>query len=308
MGNRIAVLIDAENTSVNYVDVVVKELKQYGDIAVQRMYGDFSRKEMEAWSNKGLEYAIVPIHQARYTATKNASDIMLVIDAMDILFQGTADIFCIVTSDSDFTRLASRLREGGKKVIGMGKSNASKAFITACNEYKFLDKISEEAEEIDEEDNAGNSAVTPLSEIKKALNYMIQQAESNGEQLYLGGAKSKLQREFADFDERNYGYSVFRKFVEEETRFAVEMNGSTAYITRKNADKKQDISSRVEGYVLEKAEKRIELGLLGKELLEKFPKFKYRDLGYTKLSKYIQSVTGVEIISTDGRKIVALKK
>ena len=98
--DRIAVLIDAENTSVKYIEVVLKELKQYGDISVQRMYGDFSNPVMSEWSKKGLEYAIVPIHQARYTASKNASDIMLVIDAMDILFQGSADIFCIVSSDS----------------------------------------------------------------------------------------------------------------------------------------------------------------------------------------------------------------
>ena len=114
--DRIAVLIDAENTSVKYIEVVLKELKQYGDISVQRMYGDFSNPVMSEWSKKGLEYAIVPIHQARYTASKNASDIMLVIDAMDILFQGSADIFCIVSSDSDFTRLASRLRAGGRRV------------------------------------------------------------------------------------------------------------------------------------------------------------------------------------------------
>ena len=159
--DRIAVLIDAENTSVKYIEVVLKELKQYGDISVQRMYGDFSNPVMSEWSKKGLEYAIVPIHQARYTASKNASDIMLVIDAMDILFQGSADIFCIVSSDSDFTRLASRLREGGRKVIGMGKSDASKSFITACNEYKFLDKISEEENDSFEADSGmESSAVT----------------------------------------------------------------------------------------------------------------------------------------------------
>ena len=144
MSEKIALLIDAENTSVKYIDIALKELKQYGDITVQRMYGDFSTDAMSEWSKKGLQYAIVPIHQARYTytASKNASDIMLVIDAMDILFQDNADIFCIISDDSDFTRLASRLREGGKRVIGMGKSKASKTFITACNEYKFLDKIS----------------------------------------------------------------------------------------------------------------------------------------------------------------------
>lgn len=298
MGERIALLVDAENTSVNYIDVVLKELKQYGDITVQRMYGDFSSKSMHEWAKKGLEYAIVPIHQARYTATKNASDIMLVIDAMDILFQGTADVFCIVTSDSDFTRLASRLREGGKKVIGMGKSNASKTFINACNEYKFLDKISEDE---DEEDNSADSAITPLSEIKKALNYMMQQAENSGEMLNMGSAKSQLQREFADFDERNYGYSLFRKFIEEDTKYEVKIIGSTAFITRKKQEKKAEPNNDIEAFILERAEKRVELGALGQELMKQFPHFKYKDLGYSKLSKYIQSVKGIET-QKDGSK------
>lgn len=298
MSERIALLIDAENISVQYIDVVLKELKQYGDITVQRMYGDFSNKGMAEWAKKGLEYAIVPIHQARYTASKNASDIMLVIDAMDILFQGNTDIFCLVSSDSDFTRLASRLREGGKKVIGMGKSNASKTFINACNEYKFLDKISEDDEE---EEISVDSAITPLSDIKKALNYMIQQAESNGDMLNMGSAKSQLQREFADFDERNYGYSLFRKFIEEDTKFIVEVIGSSAFITRKKQEKKVDSSNSVEAYIIDRAGKNIELGVLGKELQKKFPSFKYKDLGYSKLSKYVQSVSGVDI-KKDGNK------
>lgn len=307
MSDRVAVLIDAENTSVKYVDDVLKELKKYGDISVQRMYGDFSNKSMSDWAKKGLEYAILPIHQARYTSTKNASDIMLVIDAMDILFQGTADIFCIVTSDSDFTRLASRLREGGKKVIGMGMSNASKAFITACNEYKFLDKISEEENEAAEEISE-DSAITPLSDIKKTLNFLIQQAENSGELLNLGTAKSQLQREYADFDERNYGYSLFRKFIEEDTRFVVGKNGSTAYITRKTSDKKQDSISSVEAFILDKAKNRIEIAVLGQELSKKFPNFKYKDLGYSKLSKYVQSINGVQISKSKEKQYVVLSK
>lgn len=304
MSERIALLIDAENISVQYIDVVLKELKQYGDITVQRMYGDFSNKGMAEWAKKGLEYAIVPIHQARYTASKNASDIMLVIDAMDILFQGNTDIFCLVSSDSDFTRLASRLREGGKKVIGMGKSNASKTFINACNEYKFLDKISEDD---DEEEISVDSAITPLSDIKKALNYMIQQAESNGDMLNMGSAKSQLQREFADFDERNYGYSLFRKFIEEDTKFIVEVIGSSAFITRKKQEKKVDSSNSVEAYIIDRAGKNIELGVLGKELQKKFPSFKYKELGYSKLSKYVQSVNGVDI-KKDGNKWRVVRK
>lgn len=305
MSERIALLIDAENISVQYIDVVLKELKQYGDITVQRMYGDFSTKSMAEWAKKGLEYAIVPIHQARYTSSKNASDIMLVIDAMDILFQGNTDIFCLVSSDSDFTRLASRLREGGKKVIGMGKSNASKTFINACNEYKFLDKISED-EEV--EDTSADSAITPLADIKAALKDMIQQAESNGDMLYMGAAKNKLQREFSDFDERNYGYSLFRKFIEEDTNYEVKVVGSTAYITSKQQDKKSNVNSDAESYIVSRAKKEVELGVLGQELLKRYPHFKYKDLGYSKLSKYVQSIDGVELKHNGKKWHIVIKK
>lgn len=292
MSDRIALLVDAENISVKYVDVAIKELKQYGIIAVQRMYGDFSRDAMKEWSKRGLEYAIVPIHQSRYTASKNASDIMLVIDAMDILSQGIADVFCLVTSDSDFTRLASRLREGGKKVVGMGLSNASKAFITACNEYKFLDKI---IEGDNEEEIIEDSAVTPLTDIKRALNVMLQQAENKGELLNLGSTKSQLQREFPDFDERNYGYSLFRKFIEEETKYQVVVEGSTAFIRRKNQEKKSESEDDVATFVIKCAKTNMDLGRLGTEIHNKYPNFKLKELGYSKLSKYVQSIPGVAL-------------
>lgn len=232
MSEKIALLIDVENTSDKYVEDIFSEINKYGKITVKRMYGDFSSDNIREWAKKGLENAIVPIHQNRYTASKNASDIMLVIDAMDILFQDLVDIFCIVSSDSDFTRLASRLREGGKKVIGMGKSNASKTFITACDEYKFLDKISSENVENVENDTE-ESSITSVNVIKNILNRMMQNAENDGHKLNMGSAKSQLQKEISDFDERNYGYTSFRKFIESETRFSVEIEGSTAFIMRK---------------------------------------------------------------------------
>lgn len=300
MSDKIALLIDAENTSVKYLDVVLKELKQYGDISFQRMYGDFSNPKMSDWAKRGLDYAIVPIHQAIYKTGKNAADIMLVIDAMDILYQNNVDGFCIVTSDSDFTRLANRLREGGKRVIGMGKSDASKTFISACNEYKFLDKITDDdSDSYLPADEKQDSAVTPLSEIKMAINYIVQQAEGRGENAYLASTKSQLQREFADFDERNYGYSLFRKFVEDETKFEVKQKGSVAYIVRKHQQKKHD---SVEEYIFEKAKKRPELADLGREIHAAFPYFKPKELGYSKLSKYIESIPQVKIETDDNNK------
>lgn len=290
MQKRIALLIDAENTSVKYISTIIEEVKRYGDVTFQRIYGDFSNSKMTEWNKKALEYAIVPIHQSIYTTGKNAADIMLVIDAMDIMFQNNVDGFCLVSSDSDFTRLANRLRESGKLVIGMGLSNASKTFVSACNEYKFLDRILDA--ENGRENDSDKSAITPIGEIKTAINRIVQQAENKGEYANLGSTKSDIQRQFPDFDERNYGYTLFRKFIEEETKFELLQKTSTVYIVRKN----HVVDERVIlDYIRKCAEKKVDLGKLGQELHELYPEFKYKELGYSTLSKYISNIDGIVI-------------
>lgn len=289
MDKKIALLIDAENTSVRYLDTIMKEVKQYGDTTFQRMYGDFSNTMMSEWTQKALEYAIVPIHQNIYKTGKNAADIMLVIDAMDIMFQDNVDGFCIVSSDSDFTRLANRLRESGKLVVGMGKTSASKTFISACNEYKFLDRLIEDENEIVDEKNA----ITPINEVKAAINRIVQAAESKGEYANLGSTKSNILRQFPDFDERNYGYTLFRKLVEAETKFSLHQKGSSVYIVRENMEFSE---VKVREYVLGLLENgKMELGRLGNEVHKKYPEFKYKELGFSTFKKYISSIDGVEI-------------
>ncbi len=298
---RLALLIDAENTSSKYIDAIISELKKYGVITYQRMYGDFTNPALADWHKKALNHAIVPIQQPRYSSGKNASDIMLVIDAMDILYQDKTDGFCIVTSDSDFTRLVNRLREEGMLVIGMGKSDASKTFIAACNEYKFLDKIIDE-----DEKDAGkpknkkeavhdkSNSITPLGDIKSAINELIQQSENNGEHANLGSTKSNLQRLFPDFDERNYGYSSMRKFITEATKFDTMQKGSTIYILR-SSDHDKDMESQVRQYVLNLAKEPVELGTLGRMIAEQYPDFKYKEYGYARLSKYVSGISGVKV-------------
>ena len=227
---------------------------------------------------------------------------MLVIDAMDILYQDKTDGFCIVTSDSDFTRLVNRLREEGMFVIGMGKSDASKTFIAACNEYKFLDKIVDEEEKENTKnkthkenahDHKGDS-VTPIGEIKSAINELIQQSENNGEHANLGSTKSNLQRLFPDFDERNYGYSSMRTFIEEATKFETLQKGTTIYILR-SSDHGENVEEQVRRFVQKAAAGTVELGTLGRMIASEFPDFKYKDYGYARLSKYVSSVPGVHI-------------
>lgn len=298
---RLALLIDAENTSSRYIDAIISELKKYGVITYQRMYGDFTNSTLSDWHKKALNHAIVPIQQPRYSSGKNASDIMLVIDAMDILYQDKTDGFCIVTSDSDFTRLVNRLREEGMLVIGMGKSDASKTFIAACNEYKFLDKIMDEEEKETvkgrikkEPGHAKSTSITPLGDIKSAINELIQQSENNGEHANLGSTKSNLQRLFPDFDERNYGYSSMRKFITEATKFDTVQKGTAIYIMR-SSDHDMDMESAVRDFILDVTKEPVELGTLGRMIAEKYPDFKYREYGYARLSKYVSGISQVKV-------------
>lgn len=296
---RLALLIDAENTPSKYVDAIISELKNYGVITYQRMYGDFTSSSLADWHKKALKYAIVPIQQPHYSSAKNAADISLVIDAMDILVAHKVDGFCIVTSDSDFTRLVSRIREEGMTVIGMGKSDASKTFIAACNEYKFLDKISGEDEKETTRTRGAESAkakaassITPLKDIKAAINNLVQQSENNGEHANLGSTKSNLQRLFPDFDERNYGYSSMRKFIEEATKFQTMQKGTTICILR-SLDHEQSTEADVQAFIRSAAADGVLLSSLGQQLAKEYPDFKYRDYGYSQLSRYVASVPGV---------------
>ncbi len=296
---KLALLIDAENTSSKYVDAIISELKKYGVITYQRMYGDFTTPSMYDWHKKALKHAIVPIQQPHYSSAKNASDIMLVIDAMDILYQGNTDGFCIVTSDSDFTRLVNRLREAGMLVIGMGKSDASKTFIAACNEYKFLDKIVDEELGSVKPSSKGSkdikaSSITPLREIKSAINTLIQESENIGEPANLGSTKSNLQRLFPDFDERNYGYNSMSKFITEATKFEIMQKGTAIYVMR-SKESSAEVERKVRAFILEQAKDSVEMSVLGQMIINRYPEFKYKQQGYARLSSYVSAIDQVKV-------------
>jgi len=138
---RFAILIDADNISDRYVKIILDEAANSGIATYKRIYGDWTSPRLASWKNVLLENSIIPMQQYSYTIGKNATDSSIIIDAMDILYSGNVDGFCLVSSDSDFTRLASRLRESGMQVIGMGEQKTQKPFISACNQFKYLDLI-----------------------------------------------------------------------------------------------------------------------------------------------------------------------
>jgi uncharacterized LabA/DUF88 family protein len=217
---RFAVLIDSDNISSNYINIIFDEISKEGTATYKRIYGDWTKGDTK-WKRVLLEYSIIPIQQYSYTKGKNATDSAMIIDAMDILYTSHVDGFCLISSDSDFTRLAARLRESGKVVIGMGESKTPKPFIAACDKFKFLDKLLCAAEN---EDNCPESTedskrphlkqIPELQPIIKAIKTIVNETSDESGWLNAGTLGSILVKRFPEFDVRNFGFSKMTPFLE----------------------------------------------------------------------------------------------
>ncbi len=234
---RFAILIDADNVSDKYIKIILDETANFGTATYKRIYGDWTSPRLASWKAVLLESSITPIQQYSYTMGKNATDSAMIIDAMDILYSGNVDGFCIVSSDSDFTRLAARLRESGMQVIGMGEEKTPKPFISACNQFKFLDLIysnqqkEEEERETDkvteprgtestEKKKASSSKKKgaslkekELKQIRKNIHAIIEQFSDEDGWLFSGKLGDQLSKRMPEFDVRNYGYTKLTPFI-----------------------------------------------------------------------------------------------
>ena len=236
---KYAVLIDADNSSQKYIKAVIDEVSKEGVITYKRIYGDWTSPSLQSYKETLLEYSITPMQQYSYTTGKNATDSAMIIDAMDILFTADIDGFCLVSSDSDFTKLASRLREAGKNVIGMGRKQTPKAFVSACNSFKFLDIITGCADEPGEGNksrterrSAGRQQVkpsgsraaskkkkdeensqTPEEAIKKTIIQTIDENSDDEGWVLVSTIGSMLQKLYPDFDTRNFGCKKMTDFL-----------------------------------------------------------------------------------------------
>lgn len=207
--NRIAILIDADNIGAQYIKVIIDEAAKEGVITYKRIYGDWTTPQLSSWKDILLEYSIIPMQQYAYTQGKNSTDSAMIIDAMDILYAGTVDGFCIVSSDSDFTKLAARLRESGKTVIGMGKEQTPKAFVSACSKFKYIDILAGDKKKSEvgktKKSKTTESTLTKEQEIKNSIRSMIDE-NSDAEGWCLASIiGTLLQKKYPDFDCRNYG-------------------------------------------------------------------------------------------------------
>ncbi len=259
--NKFALLIDVDNISPKYLTVMLNEAKSYGIVSVRRAYGDWTDRQKKTWKECLLDNSIIPMQQYSYTTGKNASDSSMIIDAMDILYSDNVDGFIIVSSDSDFTRLAMRLREAGKIVIGMGESKTPTAFVRSCEEFKVLDvlfqnTISEEeqtTETVSEEDTAAESSpITKLSKIRKNIFDILDKNSDEDGRMLLSELGRLLTKKFPDFDERNYGrYRKFSEFIKVIDGLEIEMvyfddNKKTpiAYVKKKTAPRNEPQRTR----------------------------------------------------------------
>ncbi len=208
---RLAVLIDADNASAKIADGLFEEIAKIGEASVRRIYGDFSSTRSKAWADILSKHAIIPQQKFAYTTGKNASDITLVIDAMDLLHSGRFDGFCLVSSDSDFTRLAARIREEGVDVFGFGEQKTPESFRQACRRFIYTENLLAEVQIAD----SGKTAkpLQSLAHAKRILNKVISEMESEDGWVTLGHVGSQLANLASDFDPRTYGFRKLSDLV-----------------------------------------------------------------------------------------------
>lgn len=217
---KIAVLIDADNVSDKYVKVIFDEVNNHGTATYKRIYGDWTKPQLGQWKNVLLNYSISPIQQYSYTIGKNATDAALIIDAMDILYSGQVDGFCIVSSDSDFTRLASRLREAGKYVLGMGEKKTPVPFISACEKFKYLEVLLQAVEPTPIKN--GNTGKIDNQTLIDTLKIIINENSDDDGWAFLGEVGSILSKRYPDFDTRNYGFQKLTPLVSSLKQFEIQ--------------------------------------------------------------------------------------
>lgn len=224
---RIAVLIDADNVSGKYIKYILDELSNHGTPTIKRIYGDWTKPDLGAWKSVLLDYSITPIQQYSYTTGKNSTDASLIIDAMDILYSSNVEAFCIVSSDSDFTRLAARLREEGMYVIGMGEKKTPKPFISACEMFKYLDVIASDS--VPPIVTNGKNNVTKekngfadRSRLISTIRTIIEDCSNEDGWAYLSEVGTRLNKRNPDFDVRNYGHSKLRQLIISLKAFSIQ--------------------------------------------------------------------------------------
>ena len=282
---RFAVLIDADNVSVKYIKIILDEISKDGIATYKRIYGDWTNPSLISWKSALLDNSIIPIQQYSYTTGKNSTDSAMIIDAMDILYSGQVEGFCLVSSDSDFTRLASRLRESGMTVIGMGESKTPNSFIAACNKFKYLDILSAADEEEPEEaqkPEAVKKAPQKKTPARKTASQKKAKEEPKPEKEQKPAPAPAPQKQQKDIEEPRTSLRTIRRALRT--------------IVRENSDEDNWIMVSQVGNLLDK----------------RYTDFDVRNFGFSKLTPFLESLDMFEIKdmkkdSSSPQKYVRLK-
>ncbi|MFC2027195.1 NYN domain-containing protein [Chloroflexota bacterium] len=208
MQKKLAVLIDADNAQPAILEGLVAEIAKYGSASVKRIYGDWTKPKLKGWKEVLLEYAIQPIQQFEYTTGKNSTDNAMIIDAMDLLFTDKLDGFCLISSDSDFTRLASRIREAGLMVLGFGEKKTPKAFVGACDKFIYTEILRKtDSGTIIDKKTLSTTKLRSDTKLVNLLRNAVENAAGETGWAYLGNVGHNVSNFTPEFDPRNYGYA-----------------------------------------------------------------------------------------------------
>ncbi|WP_370480160.1 NYN domain-containing protein [Tamlana flava] len=221
---KIAVLIDGDNIPSKYISEMMEEITKYGTPTIKRIYGDWTKPHLSKWKNVLLENAITPIQQYSYTQGKNATDSAMIIDAMDILYSGKVNGFCLVSSDSDFTKLATRLREAGIIVYGMGEKKTPDPFIVACDKFIYLEIL---ASDDNDKDEKGKSKQKPnlyniTPKVIRLLKNSVDDAADDDGWAFLGDVGTLIIKKQPNFDSRNFGFQKLTPLFKSLPQFEME--------------------------------------------------------------------------------------
>lgn len=242
---RLAVLIDADNADPSIVDGLLAEVSRFGVASVKRIYGDWTKPNLGQWKKTLLEYSIQPIQQFAYTSGKNATDSAMIIDAMDLLYTGTFEGFVLVSSDSDFTRLASRIRESGKRVIGFGEEKTPRPFVVACDQFIYTEIFTSKGADVAAPAQQRQTA-TQLRKDQGLVGLFraaIDSASGEDGWASLGRVGDLIQKQAPDFDSRRYGYAKLSDLTEAVGLFTVARDGAMVMVRDQKPSRRRAASA-----------------------------------------------------------------
>lgn len=313
---RIALFVDADNASPRSIPAIMRELtSKYGEVTYRRVYRNWHNAS-DKWNEMLVRYSMQPVYQASNARGKNSSDIKMIIDAMDALYAGTAECFCFVSSDSDFTALAVRLREGGKTVLGIGERDKVKndsALARACSKFIYVENLmyAHAPDDGQDEDQPAQTTVSPSasseSDIADVIADIITTNADDAGSMYLSQLKQAIVNRRPDFDVRSYGFNSFSKFLAGLGGFElVPPDAPEAVRVAGVKHRTEEVFDLVRSYVIEGGSAGRTLPEIGSAINSAFPGQRIRELGYTRMSKLLADVPDVRLSPREDGTAIAV--